>query len=60
MISAVSEEQFGEYIEELNYCTEDNDMNVTVWVDGEVLFDGDIFELVNGNCRVSAGLRDID
>lgn len=60
MISAVSEEQFGEYVEELNYCTEDNDMNVTVWVDGEVLFDGDIFELVNGNSRVSAGLGDID
>ena len=60
MIAAVSNEEFGEYIEELNYCTEDNDMNITVWVDGEVLFDGDIYELVNGNCNQSAGLGDID
>ena len=40
LIFAVSDEVFGEYLFELNYCPFDDDMNLIVTVDGEERFNG--------------------
>ena len=44
LISAVSDEVFGDYLFELNYCPFPDDMNLIVTVDGEERFYGSLSE----------------
>ena len=43
MYSAISDDKFGDYLFELNYCTDYNDVNLRVIVDDSEIYYGRLF-----------------